>query len=49
MLANLGAVFETLKRFAEAREAWTAALALYVAIGDPNAERVRELLAGLEG
>jgi len=48
-LANLGVAYKNLDHFAEARDAWTAALVLYVAIDDPNAEKVREWLAALDG
>ena len=47
-LANLGIAYAILKRFSEAHDAWTSALALYVAIDDPNADEVRDLLAALE-
>jgi len=47
-LGNLGVAYKDLGNLARARELWEQALDIYEAIEDPNAERVRGWLAGLE-
>ena len=47
-LANLGLLAEGQGELAHARELWEQALRIFEAIEDPNAERVRGWLAGLE-
>ena len=46
-LANMGAAYEELGDTARARQMWEQALAIFEAIEDPNAERVRGWLEGL--
>jgi len=48
-LSNLGLAYADLGDPARARALWEQALEIYQAIEDPNAERVRVLLAALEG
>jgi tetratricopeptide (TPR) repeat protein len=47
-LANLGNAYKILGDPARARECWTQALAIFEAIEDPNAEKVRGWLAELD-
>jgi len=46
-LGNLGLIYRNQGDTACARDYWTRALAIFEAIQDPNAERVRGWLAGL--
>jgi tetratricopeptide (TPR) repeat protein len=46
-LANMGLAYEKLENPGRARDLWQQALAIYEAIEDPAAARVREWLEGL--
>ena len=47
-LANMGLLVEEQGDPSRARELWEQALRIYEAIQDPNAERVRGWLAGMD-